>query len=37
MSDIENAFCLNKNCKDYGVRNQDNIGKRGKYGKYEKW
>lgn len=36
MSDIENAFCLNKNCKDYGVRNQGNISKRGKYGKYKK-
>ena len=36
MSDIENAFCLNKNCKDYGVKNQGNISKRGKYGKYKK-
>ena len=31
MIEIENAFCLNKNCKDYGVRNQGNISKRGKY------
>ena len=36
MSNIENAFCLNKNCKDYGVRNQGNISKRGEYGKYKK-
>jgi len=36
MSDIENAFCPNKNCKDYGVKNQGNISKRGEYGKYKK-
>jgi len=36
MSDIENAFCPNKDCKDYGVRNQGNIGKRRKYGKDKK-
>jgi len=36
MSNVENAYCPNKDCKDYGVRNQGNIGKRGKYGKYKK-
>ena len=36
MSDIENVFCPNKDCKDYGVRNQGNISKRGKYGKDKK-
>lgn len=33
MADIENAFCPNKKCKDYGLRNHDNIAFRGKYGK----
>ena len=33
MTDIENAFCLNKDCKDYGLQNHDNIAIRGKYGK----
>ena len=32
MSDVENAFCPNTDCKDYGVRNQGNIGRPGKYG-----
>ena len=33
MSNVEDSFCPNKDCKDFGVRNQGNIGKRGKYGK----
>ena len=33
MTNIENAFCPNEKCKDYGLRNQGNIGRRGKYGK----
>ncbi len=33
MKTVEDAFCHNTDCKDYGVRNQGNIGKRGKYGK----
>ena len=33
MSNVEDAFCPNKDCKDFGVRNQGNIGKRGRYGK----
>ena len=33
MTDIENAFCPNKDCKDYGLQNHDNIAIRGKYGK----
>ena len=33
MSDVNNAFCPGKDCKDYGVRNQGYICKRGKYGK----
>ena len=33
MADIENAFCPNTKCKDYGLRNHGNIGYRGKYGK----
>jgi len=33
MADIENAFCPNKSCKDYGLRNSGNIGFRGRYGK----
>lgn len=36
MSNGENAYCPDKDCKDYGVRNQGNIGKRGKYGKDKK-
>jgi len=27
MSDVEKAFCSYKDCKDYGVRNQDNNGR----------
>lgn len=33
MADVENAFCPNEKCKDYGLRNHGNIGRRGKYGK----
>lgn len=33
MTEIENAFCQNKDCKDYGLRNHGNIKFRGKYGK----
>ena len=33
MSEINNAFCPNKDCKDYGLRNYGNIAFRGKYGK----
>ena len=33
MDTIVNGFCLNKNCKDYGIQNQGNIAFRGKYGK----
>ncbi len=33
MSKIEQCFCPNKQCKEYGLRNQGNIAVRGKYGK----
>ena len=33
MADVENAFCPNAKCKDYGLRNHGNIVSRGKYGK----
>ena len=33
MTDIDNCFCPNKDCKDYGIRNHGNIKYRGKYGK----
>jgi hypothetical protein len=33
MSDIDNAFCPNSDCKDYGLQNHGNIAIRGKYGK----
>lgn len=33
MTDTENAFCPNKECKDYGLQNHGNIAIRGKYGK----
>jgi len=33
MAGIENAFCPNKDCKDYGLQNHGNIAIRGKYGK----
>ena len=33
MTDVENAFCPNKDCKDYSLQNHGNIAIRGKYGK----
>lgn len=33
MREIEQCFCPNEQCKDYGLRNQGNIAVRGKYGK----
>ena len=33
MANIENAFCPNKDCKEYGLQNHGNISIRGKYGK----
>ncbi len=33
MANLENAFCPNKSCKQYKLRNQGNIAFRGKYGK----
>ncbi len=33
MTDIENAFCPNKDCKEYGMLKYGNIASRGKYGK----
>ena len=33
MAEIDNSFCPNKDCKDYGLRNRGNIRYRGKYGK----
>jgi len=33
MSELEQSFCPNKQCKDYGVRSKGNIAIRGKYGK----
>ena len=33
MSELEQCFCPNKQCKDYGLRRQGNIAVRGKYGK----
>ena len=32
MEKLTEAFCINRNCKDYGVRSQGNIRTRGKYG-----
>jgi transposase-like protein len=31
--DVENAYCPNKDCKDYGLQRHGNIAVRGKYGK----
>ena len=36
MASIENAFCPNKDCKEYGLQNHGNISIRGKYGKDKK-
>ena len=33
MSEFEQYFCPNKQCKDYGLRGHGNIGIRAKYGK----
>ena len=33
MSELEQCFCPNNQCKDYGLRGQGNIAVRGKYGK----
>lgn len=33
MTEIDIAFCQNKDCKDYGLTNHGNITFRGKYGK----
>ncbi len=33
MSDLEQCFCPNQQCKDYGLRGHGNISIRGKYGK----
>ena len=33
MTDVNNAFCPNIDCKDYGLQNHGNIAIRGKYGK----
>ena len=33
MSKLEQHFCPNEKCKDYGLRKQGNIATRGKYGK----
>ena len=33
MSELEQCFCPNEQCKDYGLRQQGNLAVRGKYGK----
>ena len=33
MNNVNNAFCPNVDCKDYGLQNHGNIAIRGKYGK----
>ncbi len=33
MRELEQYFCPNEQCKDYGLRSQGNIAVRGKYGK----
>ena len=32
MNEFDDAFCPNKECKDYGLQNHGNITVRGKYG-----
>ena len=32
MSELEQSYCPNQQCKDYGLRGQGNIAVRGKYG-----
>lgn len=36
MNELEQYFCPNEQCKDYGLCGHDNIGIRGKYGKDKK-
>jgi transposase-like protein len=33
MSELEQCFCPNEQCKDHGLRGQGNVAVRGKYGK----
>ena len=33
MALITEAYCINKQCKDYGIKNSDNIRTRGLFGK----
>jgi transposase-like protein len=33
MNELEQCFCPNEQCKEYGLRGQGNIAVRGKYGK----
>lgn len=33
MSQLEQCYCPNEQCKDYSLRRQSNIAVRGKYGK----
>jgi hypothetical protein len=33
VSEIEQCFCTNEQCKDFGLRSQGNIAVRAKYGK----
>jgi transposase-like protein len=33
MNELDQYFCSNEKCKDYGLRRQGNIAVRGKYGK----
>lgn len=33
MSELDQCFCPNEECKDYGLRQQGNVAVRGKYGK----
>lgn len=32
MAKLSEVFCINKDCKDYGIKNLGNIRTRGKYG-----
>jgi len=32
MTKLTEIFCINRNCKDYGIKNLGNIGTRGRYG-----
>ncbi|MDD2466807.1 MAG: hypothetical protein PHI97_22650 [Desulfobulbus sp.] len=33
MAELDQCFCPNEKCKDFGLRHQGNIAIRGKYGK----